>query len=223
VNLPGSRFIGFLQNHDQIGNRAQGERSSMLMSLDRLKIGAALVLCAPFVPLLFQGEELGATTPFLYFANHPDTELARAVSEGRRKDFAPWGWKGGDIPDPEDPAVFLRSKLPCIDEGNCNDADNKSQSSLIEWHQRLIALRRAEPDLTDARLDRIDVLFSEEHRWLAFRRGVITVVCNLFPREQKITLPSIGAVLLASSPECRVEHLAIELPSDSVVILKGGV
>ena len=214
VNLPGSRFIGFLQNHDQTGNRAQGERSSMLMSLDRLKIGAALVLCAPFVPLLFQGEELGAATPFLYFANHSDTELARAVSEGRRNEFAAWGWKSEDIPDPEDPATFLRSKLPCI------DPDNESQSSLIEWHRRLIALRRAEPDLTDARLDRMDVLFSEEWRWLALRRGTITVVCNLFPREQKITLPSTGALLLSSSPECRVEHSAVELPSDAVAILK---
>ena len=83
-----SSFCGYLQNHDQVGNRARGERSSHLMSTGRLQIAAALVLTAPFVPLLFQGEEWAASTPFLYFTDHADPELGRAVREGRRREFA---------------------------------------------------------------------------------------------------------------------------------------
>ncbi len=108
--LPGWRFLGYLQTHDQVGNRAQGERSSRLMNVGRLKIGAAIVLCAPFIPMLFQGEEFGADTPFQYFTNHEEPELARAVSEGRRKEFAAFGWKVADIPDPQDPGDVLAVK-----------------------------------------------------------------------------------------------------------------
>jgi 1,4-alpha-glucan branching enzyme len=100
-----------LQTHDQIGNRANGERSSHLMSRGHLKIGAALVLTAPFVPLLFQGEEWGASSPFLYFTDHQDSELARAVTEGRRREFAAFGWRSEDVPDPQGRETFERSKL----------------------------------------------------------------------------------------------------------------
>jgi len=92
-NLSGHKFLGYLQNHDQIGNRAKGERSSQLMSLGKLKIGAALVLTSPFVPLLFQGEEWGAATPFFYFTDYQETELAKAVREGRCREFVAFGWK----------------------------------------------------------------------------------------------------------------------------------
>jgi maltooligosyltrehalose trehalohydrolase len=214
ADLPGSRFIGFLQNHDQTGNRARGERSSMLMSVDRLKVGAALVLCAPFVPMLFQGEECGVITPFLYFTNHRDPDLARAVSEGRRNEFAAFGWKAEDIPDPQDPATFSKSKVP-----GC-EPDDETQRSLIEWHQRLIALRRAEPDLTDGRMDRVEVRFSEEQRWLALQRGAISVVCNLNSERQEAPLPSPAEILLSSSPDCAASERAVALPPDSIAILK---
>src|ERR1700722_13382288 len=91
AGLSGHHFLGYAQTHDQVGNRAKGERSSHLMSIARLKIGAAIVLCAPFIPMLFQGEEFGADTPFQYFTNHEEPELAKAVSEGRRKEFAAFG------------------------------------------------------------------------------------------------------------------------------------
>jgi maltooligosyltrehalose trehalohydrolase len=214
VNLPGTRFIGFLQNHDQTGNRAQGERSSMLMSVERLKVGAALLFCAPFIPMLFQGEEFGANSPFLYFTNHKDPDLARAVSEGRRNEFGAWGGNAQEIPDPQDPETFSRSKV-----AGC-DPDNKDQGGLIEWHRRLIGLRRGEPDLMDGRLDRADVQFSEERRWLAMRRGAITVACNLHAERQAIPLASPGALLLSSSQDCLAMEHSVELPPDSVAILK---
>ncbi|MGH7664682.1 MAG: malto-oligosyltrehalose trehalohydrolase, partial [Gemmatimonadaceae bacterium] len=136
TGLPGTRFLGFLQNHDQVGNRARGERSTHLMSTGRLEIGAALVLTSPFVPLLFMGEEWGAATPFQYFTDHEDEDLGRAVSEGRRSVFRAFGWDPSDVPDPQDAATFLRSKL---DWAETNEGVH---AELLDWHRKLIALRK---------------------------------------------------------------------------------
>ena len=113
------RFLGYIQTHDQVGNRAIGDRISHIAGLERAKIAAALYLLSPFVPMLFQGEEWAASTPFLYFANHDDPELARAVSEGRKKEFAAFGWDPASIPDPESQATFEASKL------NWNEANGR--------------------------------------------------------------------------------------------------
>jgi maltooligosyltrehalose trehalohydrolase len=103
------QLVVFSQNHDQIGNRAQGERLSMLLQPARLKAIAALILLSPFVPMLFQGEEWGAKTPFIYFTNHENQELARLVTEGRTREFKAFSWKG-DVPDPQAPQSFMNSK-----------------------------------------------------------------------------------------------------------------
>ena len=100
-NLSQHRFLGFIQNHDQVGNRAIGDRLATSPAFDRARIAAALVLLAPFVPMLFQGEEWAASSPFQYFADHDDSELARLVSEGRKREFAPFGW---------DPAIYSRPR-----------------------------------------------------------------------------------------------------------------
>jgi maltooligosyltrehalose trehalohydrolase len=105
AGLTGLRFLGYAQTHDQIGNRATGDRSSHLMSTGRLKIAAALVLTSPFVPMLFQGEEWGASTPFLYFAGHEDPDLAHAVSAGRKREFEAFGWD----PAPRDSRMASRA------------------------------------------------------------------------------------------------------------------
>src|SRR5208337_3917332 len=96
------------QTHDQVGNRAQGERLGQLVNIGRLKTAAALVFTSPFVPMLFQGEEWGASTPFQYFTDHPEPELGKAVSEGRCREFAAFGWKPQDVPDPQAPETFQR-------------------------------------------------------------------------------------------------------------------
>src|SRR5690606_7306946 len=98
-------------NHDQIGNRARGERISQLLATGLLKIGAALVLTSPFVPMLFQGEEWGASTPFLYFTDHADPDLAEAIRQGRRREFAAFGWDAESIPDPQAIETFRRAQL----------------------------------------------------------------------------------------------------------------
>ena len=105
------RFLGYIQNHDQVGNRAVGDRIAQVTGVERAKIAAAIVFVSPFIPMIFQGEEWAASSPFQYFADHDDPELARAVSEGRRKEFAAFGWKPDLIPDPEKLETFQRSKL----------------------------------------------------------------------------------------------------------------
>ena len=108
--IPRSQFVVFSQNHDQVGNRALGERLSRLVSFEGQKLAAGVTLLSPFVPLLFMGEEYGETSPFLYFTSHGDKDLIEAVRRGRRQEFARFGWQH-DIPDPQDPATFEASKL----------------------------------------------------------------------------------------------------------------
>jgi maltooligosyltrehalose trehalohydrolase len=134
--VPPHRYVGFAQNHDQVGNRARGDRSSHLLSVDGLKVLAASVLLSPLVPLLFQGEEWGASTPFLYFTDHDDPGLAQAVSEGRRREFAAFGWKPEEVPDPQNPATFEASRL------DWSELDKPPHAELLAWHRELLRLRR---------------------------------------------------------------------------------
>jgi maltooligosyltrehalose trehalohydrolase len=216
--LSGHSFLGYLQTHDQIGNRAKGERSSHLMSVARLKIAAALVLTGPVVPMLFQGEEWGATSPFLYFTDHKDPQLARNVTEGRRREFASFGWKPAEVPDPQAVETFERSKL------NWTERDKEPHAGLLAWHRRLIELRREIPALSDGRLDRVEVSFDEQKKWLVVRRGPVTVACNLNQMTQQVPVPAKpgSRLLLASQNEVRLFQDTVELPSDSIAILITG-
>jgi maltooligosyltrehalose trehalohydrolase len=213
TGLSAHRLLGYLQNHDQVGNRAAGERSSALMSTDRLRIGAALVLTAPFVPMLFAGEEWGASSPFLYFTDHVDPDLGRAVSEGRRREFASFGWDPADVPDPQALSSFERSKLDWAER------EKEPHASVLEWHRALVALRRRVPALTDGRFAR--AAFDEDAGWLVVERGPVTVAVNLAERDQAVPVTSEPAcVLLASGSYTRLDGAGhVELPPESVAIL----
>ncbi len=171
-DLPATRFLGYLQNHDQVGNRAQGERSAALMSTGRLQIAAALVLLGPFVPMLFAGEEWAASTPFQYFTDHQDAELGRLVSEGRRREFASFGWDPAAVPDPQDRATFERSRL------RWDELEAEPHATMLHWHRQLIALRASMPALRDGDRSAVLVEFDEDARWLVMRRGDLSVACN---------------------------------------------
>ena len=212
-NLDGRQLLGYLQNHDQVGNRAQGERSGALMSSRRLMIGAAVVLAAPFVPMLFQGEEWAASAPFLYFTDHQDKELGRAVSMGRRSEFAAFGWAPDDVPDPQSPQTFIRSKL------DWTEPTAGEHAQLLDWHRRLVALRRSHPDLASGDLAEVDVAFDETARWLRFTRGGFTVAFSLAANSQSVPVPENRQVLLASDPAVAVSEGRVLLPPDSVAIL----
>jgi maltooligosyltrehalose trehalohydrolase len=211
AGIPAWRFLGYLQDHDQIGNRAVGERSSHLMSGGRLKAGAALVLLAPFTPMLFMGEEWGASSPFQYFTDHRDPALGRLVSEGRRREFASFGWQPEDVPDPQDPATFERSKL------RWDEVASTPHAELLQWHKDLIALRRSLPALTDGRFP-AQVRFDEVAGWLWFRRGNVTVAANVGAAPVALDLP--GTVVLASEPG--VVGAPVVLAPDSVAVLVDG-
>ena len=213
--LPGRAFLGFLQNHDQIGNRAVGERSSHLMSLGRLKIGAALVLASPFVPMLFQGEEWGASSPFLYFTDHRDRALAAAVRKGRHHEFAAFGWEPQDIPDPQAPETFLRSKLIW------DEMAAPPHAEILEWHRSLLALRRRFPDLTDSRMERVETTYSEEEQWLRVRRDSVEIVVNLGPAQREFETGPEAVIELASGPGIGRSDGAVALPGESVAIFSG--
>ncbi len=215
TGLSGHRFLGFLQNHDQVGNRAQGERSCHLVSLGKLKIGAALVACSPFVPMFFAGEEWAASSPFCYFTDHQDPELGQAVSEGRRREFAAFGWEPSQVPDPQAAASFERSKLDWA------ELDKEPHAEMLSWHRQLLALRRRLPDLSDGDLSRVRTVIDEEEGWLVMNRGAVTVAANLSGERRFTPLPpEPGIVLLASTNYIRLASGGrLDLPPESVAIL----
>jgi maltooligosyltrehalose trehalohydrolase len=209
----GNNFLGYLQNHDQIGNRAQGERASSLMSEARLRIGAALIMTAPFVPMLFQGEEWASSRPFLYFTGHEDQELGSAVSEGRKREFAAFGWKAEEIPDPQAVDSFHRSKL------DWKEKDQEPHRSLLDWYRELIELRKHYEDLCDGRLDKVALEFDERAQWLVMTRGAIRVACNFSRDPQQLMIPEGGQLKMKSDGSIKVLGDHLFLPAESVAIM----
>jgi maltooligosyltrehalose trehalohydrolase len=211
-DLPFDRFIGFLQNHDQVGNRASGERSSALLDPWALRFAAAMVLLGPFVPLLFAGEEWAASTPFLYFTDHRDAGLAAAVRDGRRGEFAPLVPPGTTIPDPQSPETFERSKLIW------SERSRGEHRALLDWHRRLIRLRRERPDLRDGR--RPDVGWGPEARSIVMRRSGVVVAAVLGPDPVDVPIedPALR-VELASDEAVAVRSGSLHLPGRSVAVL----
>jgi maltooligosyltrehalose trehalohydrolase len=210
--VPGSRFVVAAQNHDQIGNRARGDRLAHLVSPGRLRIAAALLLTAPYVPLLFQGEEWGASSPFLYFTSH-DEELGRLVAEGRRREFAAFGWDPEAIPDPQAPGTFARSRL------DWDEIARPGHHELLEWHRALLALRRHTPALRDPDRQSCRVEHSGPEGWIVVRRRGIATACNLDGTARTVPLGRPAHVLLASSPAVRLRGTAIDLPPESAAIV----
>jgi maltooligosyltrehalose trehalohydrolase len=209
TGMPPWRLVGYAQNHDQVGNRALGERLSHLAGLDAARVAAALVLTSPFVPLLFMGEEWAATAPFQYFADHRDPGLADAVRKGRQLEFAAFGWHPDDVPDPCDPATFRRSKL------DWSELDRSEHRGMLAWYRDLSRLRRERPELTDGRP--ATAAIDTDHEVLRVERGALVVVANLSASPR--TVDGEGTVLLASHPAVRHVEEVLHLPPRSVAIL----
>jgi maltooligosyltrehalose trehalohydrolase len=207
--LPAWRFLGFAQNHDQVGNRAQGDRLRMLTTPGRAKIAAALVMTAPFVPLIFQGEEWAASSPFLYFTDH-DEHVGFLVSEGRKKEFAAFGWKPEEIPNPQDELTFKRSRL------NWDEIAEPEHAGVLGWYRELIALRRSAADFVSGD---VKVEFSEEDRWLTLRRGRFLIAFNLASNGIGLPVPENTMIVLKSSEQVSLESGALNLVEDSVAVV----
>jgi maltooligosyltrehalose trehalohydrolase len=213
-NISQHRFLGFIQNHDQVGNRAVGDRIAQSAGINRAKIASALVLLGPFVPMLFQGEEWAATTPFLYFADHEDRDLARQVSEGRKREFVSFGWDPSTIPDPESAETFGRSKL------NWDEIDQPVRADMLNWYGELAHLRRVTPSLNNGDSGNIQVTYDEEQRWLIAVRGEIVIAASLAPDAVSLSLGCKANLLLASQPGVVLEEHGLTLPSDSLAVLQ---
>jgi malto-oligosyltrehalose trehalohydrolase len=207
VRTSGQRFLGFLQNHDQIGNRATGDR----LSPQVLTVGAGLVLTSPFTPMLFMGEEWGAATPWQYFTDHVDADIAEAVRAGRRKEFGAHGWDSEEIPDPQDPETFRRSVL------DWTEPEQPAHRELLDWYRSLIALRRSRPELTDPALPSV-VDFDEGGRWIVVHRGGLRIVAGLGKERVRVPL-TVDRVLLAT-PEVAAVAGGLELPGLSFAVVE---
>ncbi|MFC5928413.1 malto-oligosyltrehalose trehalohydrolase [Cryobacterium melibiosiphilum] len=188
--VPTWRLVVASQNHDQIGNRAIGDRLTAQLDAGQLGIAAALTLLGPYTPMLFMGEEWGATTPWQFFTSHPEPELGQATAEGRMREFAEMGWDPAVVPDPQDPETFTRSKLDWTELGQ------PEHERLLMLYRDLARLRRDHPDLTSPYFDDIDVEFDADARWLCLKRGDTEVLVN-FSATPKALPAGDGAVLLA--------------------------
>ncbi|MBP2369227.1 malto-oligosyltrehalose trehalohydrolase [Pseudonocardia parietis] len=215
ARIPGSRLVTFLQNHDQIGNRATGDRLTQTLSPGLLACGAALLFTSGFTPMLFMGEEWGARTPWQFFSRFPDPALQQAVREGRRKEFADHGWSDADeVPDPNAGSTFTDSTL------DWSEPEQEPHATLLRMHRELIALRRAWPELSDPWLDSVVVDVHEQARTLVVNRGAMRVVVNLGPEPVTLSLgATITRILLASEPT-RSEDDSFTVPAEAFAICR---
>ncbi len=217
-DTPGYRFVAFVQDHDQVGNRALGDRLSSdpdPLPPDLLKVAATLLLTSPYTPMLWMGEEWGASTPWQFFTSHPEPELAATVAAGRREEFAEHGWATDDVPDPQDPATFERSKLAW------SELADEPHAEVLDFYRRLLQLRRGRPELSDPRLDLVEVGYDEGARWLVVYRGLLRVAVNLGPDRQEIPLDGRPmGVLLSSGPGFVYRDGGIELEPASAAVVE---
>jgi maltooligosyltrehalose trehalohydrolase len=215
----GHAFVVFVSDHDQVGNRALGDRPSASLDGGSLATAAALVLCSPFTPMLFMGEEWGASTPWQYFTDHTDPALAQAIREGRGREFGGHGWAqlyGGtvEVPDPQDPATRERSVL------DWSEAGSGAHARLLEWYRALVRLR-ADPAIRSGDLDAVSVLPSADGRVVQVRRPGVVVVLNQDHEPRTATVPRASWRIAASwDPDAAVTDDELRIPARSVVVLR---
>ncbi len=209
--IPATRLLAYTLTHDQVGNRATGDRPSQNLSTGQLAVKAALALGSPYTAMLFMGEEWGSSSPFQFFTSHPEPELGRATAEGRKAEFAAHGWDADEIPDPQDPETFLRSKL------DWDEVTEGEHARLLQTYRGLLELRRSEPDFADPWLTHLRVQYDEEHRWIVLHRGALAVVCNL--GADAVAVPVTGEVVLAwAEPGSSADGTVI--PGHSFAVLR---
>jgi maltooligosyltrehalose trehalohydrolase len=201
--IPATRLVAYTCTHDQVGNRALGDRPSQRLTAGQLAIKAALALGLPCTAMLFMGEEWGASSPFQFFSSHPEPELARATAQGRKAEFAEHGWDADDIPDPQDPQTFARSKL------NWDEVGSGEHARLHRLYRDLITLRHHEADMADPWLEHLVVDYDEDQAWIIVGRGRLRIACNL--STDRVTVPATGDIVLAwGEPVVSADNTVLE-------------
>ncbi|WP_022882306.1 malto-oligosyltrehalose trehalohydrolase [Gryllotalpicola ginsengisoli] len=206
-DIPFRRLVAFAQDHDQVGNRAVGDRMSAQVGEGSLAAAAALVLLGPFTPMLFMGEEWGARTPWQFFTSHPEPELGEATARGRIAEFARMGWDPAVVPDPQDPATFARSRL------DWSEPEREPHAGLLAFYTDLIALRRELP--VDAPAREVDA--DEARGVFAFSRGPLRVTVALRPGP--VEVPEHGGLVLAYG-EVRAGAAGLHLEGPGAAIVR---
>ncbi|WP_199916499.1 malto-oligosyltrehalose trehalohydrolase [Miniimonas sp. S16] len=246
--IDGHAFVVCSANHDQVGNRATGDRPGASLPPAALAQAAALVLASPFSPMLFMGEEWGASTPFRFFTSHPEPELGEAVTRGRREEFGGHGWDTDEVPDPQDPETFEASRLDWSEidapRGDAHDAGSgatpddgaRRHHRLLAWHRDLIALRRREPALASGDRSRTRVDADDDATALVLHRAGeaaqaadggasdggsgVAVVLNLTDEPLPVRVEGAVEVLLAWEPGTSVHDGVVDLGAHGVALVR---
>ncbi len=211
---PSWRFVGYSQDHDQVGNRATGDRLTAQLSFDDLAIAAVLVLTGPFTPMLFMGEEWAASTPWAFFTSHPDEELGEATRKGRLEEFARMGWDPNLVPDPQAISTFQDSKL------DWSERLTGDHARMLKLYQELAALRRSRQELTDPRFSRNHASFDDDQQWLLVERSGLQIVVNMSDETRTIPLDvPAGSLLLATQSGAELTGENLSLPAHTAVVM----
>lgn len=211
---PPWRFVASLQTHDQVGNRATGDRLCHSLTPGQAAIGAALLLTAPYTPMLFMGEEWGASTPWQFFTDHSEPDLVESIRTGRAREFAEHGWAAA-VPDPQDESTVVASRLDWA------ETSREPHASLLAWHRTLLRLRRELPDLLATPLTESSL--TRDGDVLVLTRGAVRVLANLGDHAAEVSLPGEagGRHTAAEYGGVRVEQDRVHLPAHSVIIIAG--
>ncbi|HET6969424.1 MAG TPA: DUF3459 domain-containing protein, partial [Ornithinibacter sp.] len=221
--LDARRLLGYLQTHDQVGNRMAGDRVSAALTPGLQAAGAALYLLAPTTPMVFMGEEWAASTPWQFFTSFEEDWLADAVREGRQAEFGSHGWAADGVPDPQDPATRDRSVL------RWHEVADEPHAAVLRWYTACTALRRSLLAAGPTRLADVEVTADEDARWVVMRHApaggtAYAVVANLGGDPQDVPVArAVAEVLLAWRPEATVVlHGAVRLPGESAAVVRVG-
>jgi maltooligosyltrehalose trehalohydrolase len=212
--VPTWRLVVCSQNHDQVGNRAAGDRLTEHLDDHQLACAALLTMAGPFTPMLFQGEEWAASTPFCFFTSHPEPELGRVTAEGRLVEFERMGWDPALVPDPQDPDTFQRSKLDWC------EADSGRHARLLAAYRRLADLRRTHPDLTDPAFASTSCTIDEESRVFRMRRGRLLVMVNFGDEPASVPVGDDGELLFGTGPGVGVDQGLLVLPGHAGALVR---
>ena len=208
------RLVVCSDNHDQIGNRADGQRLSGKLSPRQQGLAAFVTLLSPFTPMIFMGEEWGASTPWQFFTAHPEPELGEQVRVGRHEEFAQMDWDLSQVPDPQDPETFRRSKL------DWTEPEQPVHADLLELNKRLIQLRRSHPDLCDPRFDHGTATSDDEEGWLLVERSNVALLVNFRGGEVSVAVDGVTEELLTVG-ESALENGHVRLaPYSAVAVLR---
>lgn len=210
--LSAHHFVHFDQNHDQVGNRARGERLEHLVGFDAAKVALGITLLAPYTPMLFMGEEWATSSPFMYFADHEDEEMRAAVAKGRKAEFAAFGFDG-EVPNPEDVSTFEASKL------NWDEINEGKHAEMLAWAKALIHIRRCSVCLNDGSMHELLVSHDDVRKTLVMQRGQARILVNLGATCQSFDLLEGEEFELGSRAELKPNSGSIELPGMSLVLL----